>query len=47
TSQKCHSCGHTAKENRQTQAAFICVSCGHSENADINASRNIYDLALV
>ncbi|MCM3788047.1 IS200/IS605 family element RNA-guided endonuclease TnpB [Domibacillus indicus] len=47
TSQKCHSCGHTAKENRQTQAAFICISCGHSENADINASRNIHDLAIV
>ncbi|MEM1505361.1 IS200/IS605 family element RNA-guided endonuclease TnpB [Domibacillus sp. 8LH] len=47
TSQKCHSCGHTAKENRQTQAAFICVSCGHSENADINASRNIRNLAIV
>ncbi|MCP3764220.1 IS200/IS605 family element RNA-guided endonuclease TnpB [Domibacillus sp. A3M-37] len=46
TSQKCHSCGHTAKENRQTQAAFICVSCGHSENADINASRNIHELAI-
>ncbi|MCM3791324.1 IS200/IS605 family element RNA-guided endonuclease TnpB [Domibacillus indicus] len=47
TSQKCHSCGHTAKENRRTQAVFICVSCGHSENADINASRNIHDLAIV
>jgi putative transposase len=46
TSQKCHSCGHTAKENRQTQAAFLCVSCGHSENADINASRNIHELAM-
>jgi putative transposase len=46
TSQKCHSCGHTAKENRQTQTAFICVSCGHSENADINASRNIHELAM-
>ena len=47
TSQKCHSCGHTAKENRRTQAAFSCVSCGHSENADINASRNIHDLAII
>ncbi|WNS78593.1 IS200/IS605 family element RNA-guided endonuclease TnpB [Domibacillus sp. DTU_2020_1001157_1_SI_ALB_TIR_016] len=47
TSQKCHSCGHTAKENRRTQATFICVSCGHSENADLNASRNIHDLAMV
>ncbi len=37
----CSSCGHVAKENRPTQAKFECVSCGFSENADINASRNI------
>lgn len=41
TSQTCSSCGHVAKENRQTQAKFECVECGFSENADINASRNI------
>lgn len=40
TSQTCSSCGHVAKENRLTQANFSCV-CGFSENADINASRNI------
>jgi len=41
TSQKCSCCGHVAKENRQTQSRFECVECGFSENADINASRNI------
>ena len=41
TSQTCSSCGHVAKENRLTQAKFECISCGFSENADINASRNI------
>ena len=41
TSQTCSSCGHVAKENRLTQAKFSCVGCGFSENADINASRNI------
>ncbi|MDM1719944.1 RNA-guided endonuclease InsQ/TnpB family protein [Acinetobacter towneri] len=41
TSQTCSSCGHVAKENRQTQAKFECVECGFSENADINASCNI------
>ena len=41
TSQTCSSCGHVAKENRLTQANFECVSCCFSENADINASRNI------
>ncbi|MCL5953468.1 MAG: transposase, partial [Nitrospirae bacterium] len=28
-------------ENRTTQALFRCVSCGHAENADLNAARNI------
>ena len=41
TSQTCSSYGHIAKENRLTQANFSCVECGFSENADMNASRNI------
>ncbi|MGI9306763.1 MAG: RNA-guided endonuclease InsQ/TnpB family protein [Gammaproteobacteria bacterium] len=44
TSQRCSACGHIAKENRQTQARFVCVSCGHAENADINAAKNILAL---
>ena len=45
TSQKCSSCGHTEKENRQTQALFICKSCGNILNADYNASINILNAA--
>lgn len=41
TSQKCAFCGHTAKENRQSQAVFICMACGYEANADINGTRNI------
>lgn len=41
TSKGCSQCGHVDKKNRQDQATFQCVSCGHSENADINAARNI------
>ena len=41
TSQKCACCGHTAKENRQSQAVFVCGSCGYEANADINGARNI------
>ena len=41
TSQKCSCCGHVSRDNRMTQAKFECVVCGHSENADINAARNI------
>ena len=41
TSQKCACCGHTAKENRQTQSQFVCQVCGYTENADINGARNI------
>ena len=46
TSQKCHSCGHTEKLNRVSQAKFVCVACGHQDNADVNASKNIEALAL-
>ncbi len=46
TSQKCNKCSHTAKENRKTQSKFKCVKCGHSENADINATKNILEAGL-
>lgn len=41
TSQDCSKCGHRDKGNRKTQANFTCLSCGHHENADINAAKNI------
>ena len=41
TIQRCVCCGHTAKENRQTQSKFVCQVCGYTENADINGARNI------
>jgi len=41
TSQKCACCGHTAKENRQSQAVFVCMACGYEANADINGARHI------
>ncbi len=41
TSQRCSRCGHTEKENRETQASFKCLSCGLSINADLNAAINM------
>ena len=41
TSQKCSKCGHTHEDNRKTQSEFKCISCGYSENADLNAAKNI------
>ena len=47
TSQRCSVCGYTNKENRKTQAEFVCLACGHSENADVNAAKNIAFRAAV
>jgi IS605 OrfB family transposase len=41
TSQTCFQCGHTDPKNRQSQASFVCVKCGYSDNADVNAAKNI------
>jgi putative transposase len=38
SSQTCRVCGHCAPENRESQAVFLCVACGHTENADTNAA---------
>ncbi|MFD3399119.1 RNA-guided endonuclease InsQ/TnpB family protein [Kribbella sp. NPDC058693] len=41
TSQTCSVCRHCAPENRESQAVFRCVACGHRANADVNAAVNI------
>lgn len=41
SSNKCSKCGHTHKENRKSQAKFVCMNCGFTCNADKNASYNI------
>jgi putative transposase len=41
TSQTCSDCGTIDKASRESQARFACVACGHEENADTNAAKNI------
>ena len=41
TSQQCSHCGFIDSQNRITQQKFKCLNCGHEENADINAAKNI------
>jgi IS605 OrfB family transposase len=47
TSRECSCCGFVSEANRKSQSEFACVSCGHSENADINAAKNIASRAAV
>jgi putative transposase len=46
TSDRCEACGHTARENRVSQAVFSCQRCGHTVNADEHAARNILRAGL-
>lgn len=41
TSQTCAECGVVDRESRKDQATFACRSCGHEDNADVNAAQNI------
>ena len=41
TSRTCSKCGHVDKKSRRDQEHFVCTSCGHALNADINAALNI------
>ncbi|MEU6796242.1 transposase [Nonomuraea wenchangensis] len=45
TSQTCNACKHVASESRESQALFLCVACGHQDNADVNAAKNMRDAA--
>jgi putative transposase len=46
TSDRCEACGHTAKENRASQAVFFCRGCGLTLDADEHAARNILRAGL-
>ena len=41
TSLRCSACGWIDKDSRESQAGFVCTSCGFTCNADTNASINI------
>jgi putative transposase len=41
SSQECSECGFTDPGNRPNQDSFLCLRCGFSANADLNASRVI------
>jgi putative transposase len=45
TSQRCNRCGHVHADNRRDRDRFVCMACGHAEDADLNAARNIRDRA--
>jgi putative transposase len=46
TSVCCEKCGHAARENRVTQAAFECLRCSHRAQADEHVARNLLRAAL-
>ena len=46
TSRRCAECGHVEADNRKEQAHFQCLACGHTDNADANAARNILNRDL-
>lgn len=41
TSQICFMCGNKDYESRKSQSEFCCTACGHKDNADVNAAKNI------
>jgi putative transposase len=46
TSQECAACGHIHPDNRQSQSKFVCLSCRHTDNADVNAAAVIKKRAI-
>ena len=47
TSKMCPVCGCIDDGNRPNQETFECVECGHEDNADFNAAKNIRNRVLV
>jgi putative transposase len=46
TSRQCPECGHTSKDNRKSQAKFVCANCGFTANADWVGATNIKEAGL-
>ena len=47
TSKMCPICGCIEDENRPNQETFECFECGHKDNADFNAAKNIRNRVFV
>ena len=43
TSRTCPCCGQISKENRLTQAKFLCVDCGYENHADVVGAINVLE----
>ena len=41
TSARCSACGQVAAASRENQSRCVCVACGHTAHADVNAAINI------
>jgi len=41
SSQECAACGSIHRDNRLSQAGFVCLSCGNTDHADHNAAKVI------
>ena len=41
SSQECNKCNYIYKANRKSQESFVCLYCGHVDNADSNAYKNL------
>ncbi|MEV2218386.1 transposase [Nocardia vinacea] len=46
TSLTCSRCRSVDPVSRESQAVYRCASCGHCENADVNAAKNILAAGL-
>ena len=43
TSRTCPCCHHVSKDNRKTQATFLCVDCGYENHADVVGAINVLE----
>lgn len=39
-------CGHMSKDNRPTQAKFLCIDCGYENNAEVVGAINVLERGM-
>lgn len=45
SSKSCNSCGSIKKDLKLSERTYTCIECGHVDDRDINAAKNILDVA--
>ena len=46
STRRCSECGSNSKKTKINDREFLCLNCGHRDDRDVNAAKNILNFGL-